>query len=93
MARWAERRSCAYRKTQFDHVANRCVHQALEADPATLNPKLIRALAEDALIHAEIDLLDPDVHNAGQRMEIAEEAVAERDPVLVHRAVQRFWSI
>ncbi|WP_428491638.1 hypothetical protein [Rhodopila sp.] len=77
----------------FAHVANRLVRQALEADPITLNPKLIRALAHDALIHAEIDLGDPDVHNAGQRMEIAEEAVSEADPVRAHGIVQRFWSI
>jgi hypothetical protein len=77
----------------FAHVANPVVRQALEADPRTLHPKLIRALAEDALIQAEVDLFDPEVLNAGERMEIAEEAVAERNSVRMHRAVQRFWSI
>ncbi len=77
----------------FAHVANPRIRAALESDPRTLHPKLIRALAEDALIAAEIDLFDPDVHNAGERMEIAEDAVGEADPVRQHGLVQRFWNV
>ncbi len=77
----------------FPHVADEFTRAALSADPRTLRPEVIRRLAEDALYHAEQDLGDPDVHNAGVRMEIAEAAVAETDPVRVHALVRRFWSV
>jgi hypothetical protein len=80
-------------KSEFAHVASPVTRRALEADPATLDPKLIRVLAHDALIHVEVDLFDPEVLNAGERMEVAEAAVEADDPVRAHALVQRFWGM
>lgn len=61
----------------FHHVTDPVIRAALLTDPQALKPAFIRAIAEDALHHAEIDLGDPDVHNAGERMELAKEAFVE----------------
>lgn len=77
----------------FPHVTDARTREILESDPATIQPCMIFHAAVEALQHAKQDLFDPEVLNAGERMEIAEEAVFEADPVKVHRALVRFWSI
>jgi hypothetical protein len=77
----------------FFHVIDPDMRIVLESDPHSVRPSFIRAAAVETLANAENDLIDPEVHNAAQRYELAEEAAPEEDPIKVHALLAKFWSI